>query len=241
MEVNINNNALNYRKGHKIFPHPKSSSGIRSSIDLKDNGSIVGTDILTVLPFANALYKTKIFGRTLRKALEHSASMHEKDSNGGFLQMSGVHVTYDYCKPLNQRVVDVTVRCKRCTTPHYEPLDDNKMYSVIVPLFLLLGGDGHVFHEKDFDISRTVILKLNDAEALKAYIHKLGTVYPDTEQRITIRDECHANHSSSSTNPGMHSSDTNNSRQLRSRNFIFYLFIYVVYFSLESLTLHNCG
>lgn len=157
---------------------------------------------------------TKITGRTIRKALEHSAYLYNQDSNGGFLQVSGIKVTYDFCKPKNKRVMDVQVRCSDCIVPFYEPLDDKKMYTAIVPTFLLLGGDGHVFHERNTDVTKIDILKWNDAQALTNYVRQMGTIYNGVEGRITILDNCSANRPTPPNKPGMNSANTNHNTQL---------------------------
>ena len=118
------------------------------------------------------------------KALEHSASMEAKDSNGGFLQMSGVHTTYDYNKAIGSRVISAQVRCAECKVPTYEPLNEKKYYNVIIQKFLLNGGDGHNFVEDDGPTAQR--LQKNDYEALLQYLKQREFVYPEVEERITI-------------------------------------------------------
>lgn len=143
--------------------------------------------------------------------------------------MSGVQVTYDFCRPKYSRVLDVQVRCSECYVPYYEPLDDNKMYSAIVPMFLLLGGDSHVFHEKDADITKIDILKWNDAQSLTEYVRQMGTVYTGIDGRITVLDNCNAHNATPPYKPGMNSSNTNHNTQLLSHK-IMLLLIYSIYY-----------
>ncbi|KAL7735760.1 hypothetical protein ACLKA6_020009 [Drosophila palustris] len=118
--------------------------GIRSSIDIKSDGMITQSDLLTVLPFENDIYITKISGKSIRNALEHAAAVRFKDSDGAFLQVSGLHVVYNSDMPEGSRVVSVEVRCASCTVPSYSPLSETEYYKVIVPQFLFEGGDGHI-------------------------------------------------------------------------------------------------
>lgn len=155
---------------------------MRSSIEKRSDGSILATDVLSVLPFKNDLYITKISGKTILKALEHSAAMEAKDSNGGFLQMSGVRVVYDYNKDINDRVVSAHVRCAECKVPTYEPLQLEKTYNVIVQQFLINGGDGHTFVENEVPQR----LQKNDYNALVQYLQQREFIYPEVEERITI-------------------------------------------------------
>uniref|UniRef100_A0A1B0FBT2 5'-nucleotidase n=1 Tax=Glossina morsitans morsitans TaxID=37546 RepID=A0A1B0FBT2_GLOMM len=161
-----------------------AGGGIRTSIEKRSDGSIFATDVLNVLPFNNDLLVIKITGKTVRKALEHSASMHKRDSNGGFLQMSGIHVVYDYSKEVGKRVIKARVRCADCNVPVFTDLVDSKFYNVILPKFLFNGGDGHDFVEKDALPPQR--LQLNDYEAVVQYIEKHNFVYPGVEGRIVI-------------------------------------------------------
>ncbi|ALC41075.1 NT5E-2, partial [Drosophila busckii] len=160
--------------------------GIRGSIERKSDGMITHNDLLTVLPFANDLYVTRISGRTLWQALEHAAALRFKDSDGAFLQMSGVRVVYNEHKPEGKRVVSVQVRCAACEVPAFSPLNESALYKVIVPQFLLDGGDGHVFTEaanpQSMHMQRSII------GAVQQYLQHRDFVYPGLESRITFID-----------------------------------------------------
>ncbi|ALC41076.1 veil, partial [Drosophila busckii] len=159
--------------------------GIRSSIEKNVNGSITGSDVLTVLPFENALYITRISGKTLMAALERSAAIRNADSNGGFLQFSGINVVYDYDMEEGHHVVSAMVRCAECAVPIYSPLNETSYYKVVVSEFLLNGGDGYVMKEKDEPF--TLLLKKNDQFAFAQYLEARHYVYPALEGRIVIR------------------------------------------------------
>jgi len=159
-----------------------NGGSIRNSIEKRSDGSITENDVLTVLPFNNKAYITKITGKTIRNALQHSADIRDRDSNGGFLQMSGVHVTYDFRK--GKEVAAVEVRCGECDVPAYEKLDDAKFYNVIVSEFMMEGGDQHVFTEVNG--TKAIELKLIDTEMLAQYLKDREFVYPEVEGRIVI-------------------------------------------------------
>ena len=174
--------------------------GLRSSIEKRSDGSIYATDVLSVLPFENDLYIVKITGKTILKALEHSASMEAKDSNGGFLQMSGVHTIYDYNKDIGSRVISAQVRCAECKVPTFEPLKEEKYYNVIIQKFLLNGGDGHNFVEDDGPKAQR--LQKNDYEALLQYLKQREFIYPEIEERITIITKNIGDDNNSGSNEG---------------------------------------
>ncbi|KAH8297418.1 hypothetical protein KR044_011477, partial [Drosophila immigrans] len=159
--------------------------GIRSSIDKNSNGSITGSDILTVLPFENNLYITRISGKTLKNALERSASIRNLDSNGGFLQFAGLRVEIDYDMEEGHRVVSALVRCAECNVPTYSRLNETVLYKVIVNEFILNGGDGYNLTEPVDPY--TELLVKNDQFALGQYLEARHYVYPELEGRIVIR------------------------------------------------------
>lgn len=141
---------------------------------------------MTVLPFENDLFVTTISGKTLRNALERSAAVLKKDSDGAFLQVSGVQVVYNVDMPEGSRVVSVKVRCARCTVPSYHPLNDTEKYKVIVPQFLLDGGDGHVM--VDASSPDSTRLQKTVTEAVKQYFQHHDFVYTGVEGRIVFED-----------------------------------------------------
>lgn len=49
---------------------------------------------------------------------------------------------YDLSKPVNQRVVSVSMLCTECRVPKYEPLDPEKTYTVVMSSYMVGGGDG---------------------------------------------------------------------------------------------------
>jgi 2',3'-cyclic-nucleotide 2'-phosphodiesterase (5'-nucleotidase family) len=84
----------------------------------------VGT-VYTVLPFDNLLVKLEVTGKQVVEALE----------TGWSPQISGMTVKVNLKNPLGSRVVKVLVG--------EEPIDLNKVYSVVVSSFMATGGDAY--------------------------------------------------------------------------------------------------
>lgn len=61
---------------------------------------------------------------------------------------------YDLSKPPKQRVVSLSLLCTDCRVPKYEPLDPEKIYTVVMPSYIVDGGDG-------FDMIKNELLKHN--------------------------------------------------------------------------------
>ncbi|KAI8122651.1 Apyrase [Lucilia cuprina] len=110
-------------------------------------GNLTYSHIVAMSPFENILTAFDLPGERLLEALEFGASKIDyangENSSYIFLQVSGLKVTYDFKKPMYERVVDMKVRCGNCTYPRYEPFDINSTYRIVAPNFLQDGGDGY--------------------------------------------------------------------------------------------------
>ncbi|XP_067676568.1 5'-nucleotidase-like [Haliotis asinina] len=160
-----------------------NGGGIRTPIDV---GEITMKDVLSVLPFMNDIDWIKLKGEFLLKALEHSVSRYPKSESddlfGGFLQVSGLVVTYDVSKPVGSRVVDVKVRCANCTVPRFDPLDKETLYTIALPTFTSDGGDGYTVI-RDNRIQMPPIGAL-DSDVFVNYVKKFSPLTQGVEGRI---------------------------------------------------------
>ncbi len=103
-----------------------NGGSLRASIGA---GTVTFGDVLTALPFDNTVVTVKLPGRSLRAALDYAASQNPDDLPGSFLQVSGMTYAIE-----GGRATDVRVGGA--------PLDDERVYTVAMPDFLLAGGDG---------------------------------------------------------------------------------------------------
>ncbi|XP_044230699.1 snake venom 5'-nucleotidase-like [Thunnus albacares] len=162
-----------------------NSGAIRAAINERyNNGTITMEEVLTVLPFGGTFDLVQIKGSTVKKAFEHSIHRYGSMS-GEFLQVSGIHVEYDLSRPVNERVVSVSMLCTKCRVPKYEPLDLEETYTVVMPSYIVGGGDG-------FTMIKDELLKHNtgdmDITVFSKYITDMKRVYPAVEGRITFRN-----------------------------------------------------
>ncbi|KAK2855849.1 hypothetical protein Q5P01_004584 [Channa striata] len=160
-----------------------NGGGVRASIDESNrNGSITMEDLISVLPFGGTFDLVQLNGSTLRKAFEHSVRRYGQ-STGEFLQVSGFHVEFDLSKPPGHRVLSLSILCTKCRVPRYEPVQDTKLYKVVLPSYMVDGGDG-------FSMIRDEKLKHNsgdlDITVVSNYISKKQQVYPSVEGRIKL-------------------------------------------------------
>nr|XP_046228876.1 snake venom 5'-nucleotidase-like [Scatophagus argus] len=160
-----------------------NGGGIRTSVDERSgNGSITMEDVMSILPFGGTVDLMQLNGSTLREVFEHSAKRHGQ-GKGEFLQVSGFHVEFDVSKPPGSRVRSLLILCTKCRVPHYEPVENETVYTVVVPSFLAMGGDG-------YSMIKDEALKHNsgdlDISVVSNYIMQRRQVYPSVEGRIRI-------------------------------------------------------
>uniref|UniRef100_A0A0B6ZWT7 5'-nucleotidase n=1 Tax=Arion vulgaris TaxID=1028688 RepID=A0A0B6ZWT7_9EUPU len=107
-------------------------------------GNITIEQVIYVQPFRNTIDLIEISGKTLVDMLEFSASKWNTvlgETFGGFLQVSGLQITFDIDRPIGERVVEVLVLCTKCLVPKLEFLDLNKAYKVLITSYISKGGE----------------------------------------------------------------------------------------------------
>lgn len=160
-----------------------NGGGIRTSIDERTrNGLVTMEDLISVLPFGGTFDLVQLKGSTLKKAFEHSIQRYGQGT-GEFLQVSGFRVEFDLAKPPGSRIRTLNILCSQCRVPHYEPVQDGLVYKVVLPSYLVTGGDG-------FSMIKDEMLKHNsgdlDISVIADYFTRKKRVYPSVEGRIRI-------------------------------------------------------
>ncbi|KAJ8356081.1 hypothetical protein SKAU_G00188750 [Synaphobranchus kaupii] len=171
-----------------------NSGGIRSPIDERSrNGvwalsrsgtapssSVTMEDLISVLPFGGTYDLVQLNGSTLLKVFEHSVRRYG-GGTGEFLQVSGILVKLDVSKPPGERVASLSLLCTQCRVPRYEPLVANKTYKLVLPSYLVDGGDG-------YSMIRDEKLKHDsgdlDLSVISNYMSEMKRVYAAVEGRI---------------------------------------------------------
>jgi len=142
-----------------------NGGGIRTSIN---EGDITLKDVYSVMPFQNDLCTLTVTGDNIYTAMEYSYSKYDAPF-GGFLQISGMTVTYDASKAAGSRIVSITV--------NGEEMDRSASYTLTTSDFITNGGDGHVA----FMNIPTQNIGF-DTAVLGDYIKELGTIDESTIQ-----------------------------------------------------------
>ncbi|GFY77827.1 5'-nucleotidase [Trichonephila inaurata madagascariensis] len=126
-------------------------------------------------------------GKYLRQVLE--TSMRDYDLNsidppGSFLQVSGLRLTYNVSEPVGSRLIEAYVRCADCRVPHYQPLDDEKVYWVVMSTYMTKGGDGFAIIQENAIANRNT--DELDIDIIIKYAQKRSPITTGLENRITV-------------------------------------------------------
>lgn len=154
----------------------QNGGGIRASINV---GDITVGEVLTTMPFGNALAIMELTGAELKAALEHSVRLFPAE-NGGFLQVAGLEFEFDPAQPAGSRVTTVNVKTGKVRTA----LEMERTYKVATNTFTAKGGDGFTSFGKAYEDGRVSEPGNIDYEMFIDHIQSLDNVKPTLENRI---------------------------------------------------------
>lgn len=120
----------------------------------------------------------------------------------------GFHIEYDPSKEPGNRVRSLEILCTHCRVPMYEPVQDSMDYKVVMPSYLVTGGDGFSMipeEMKKHDSGKVSFIMLFkkyssfpiplssfvlsgdlDLSVVSNYISQRQRVYPLVEGRIKV-------------------------------------------------------
>ena len=155
----------------------QNGGGMRASID---EGTVTMGEVLTVLPFQNALATFNLSGKDVVASLEHGVSKVDEDK-GQFPQVAGLKFDLDLSKPVGSRVSNVMV----AEGDSYAPIDMNKTYGVVWNDFMRNGGDGYaLFRDNATDVYD---FGPNLEQAVADYIGMKSPMTPMAGDRIMLK------------------------------------------------------
>ncbi|TWT14337.1 bifunctional UDP-sugar hydrolase/5'-nucleotidase [Planomicrobium sp. CPCC 101079] len=157
----------------------QNGGGIRASIDA---GDITVGEVLTVMPFGNALAIMELTGTELKAALEISVKDYPNEF-GGFLHVSGLKFTFDPSAPAGSRVTDIQVE----KNGKYKKFKEKDTYKVATNTFTAKGGDGYTPFAAAYADGRVSEPGNIDYEMFIDYIKTLEEVNPKMENRIVAK------------------------------------------------------
>ncbi|XP_065365254.1 apyrase isoform X1 [Calliphora vicina] len=150
-------------------------------------GVVTYGQIYSLCPFEAPLVTFDLEGIHLKAALEKSVSRinfsNNLNSTNTFLQVAGLKVVYNLNNPVNQRVLNVKVRCADCKVPSYEDLNINKVYRISTTRYVAGGGYGFSIF-KQYGQNRREYF--TDMSSILEYVNKTSPIYTGLEGRIHI-------------------------------------------------------
>jgi 5'-nucleotidase len=153
-----------------------NAGGIRGD-RVRPPGPLTRRDVLEIHPFSNSVCKVSMPGRIVLQAL-NSGVAKLPVAAGQFPQVSGLTMRIEANANVGDRVRDVLIQG--------QPLDLDKRYTVALPDFVLLGGDGY-----DMFGAQEILVRPESGKrmalALEEYISARRAVSPVVEGRIQIR------------------------------------------------------
>jgi 5'-nucleotidase len=153
----------------------QNGGGIRAGFPA---GTITYGDVLTTLPFGNAMATLTLRGGHLIEALENGLS---QPGAGRFPQVAGMRMVVDLNAPAGQRLVSAEIlRGERAGR-----LDPERAYRVVTNDFMRRGGDGYVaFRDRALEFYDTGPLL---EEVVAAFLAARSPLTPMTDGRIAAR------------------------------------------------------
>ncbi|MGE7948087.1 5'-nucleotidase C-terminal domain-containing protein [Lysinibacillus sp. NPDC093688] len=150
----------------------QNGGGIRASIDA---GDITVGEVMTVMPFGNALGIVKLKGAEIYDIAEHSVKDFPKEF-GGFLHFSGLQVEFDGKAPAGKRVKSIKLNGKE--------LDKAAYYKAATNTFTAKGGDGYDTLKKVYEDGRVSEPGTIDYEMFIEHLNTLKKVDAKVEGRV---------------------------------------------------------
>ncbi|CAH0402434.1 unnamed protein product [Chilo suppressalis] len=160
-----------------------NQGGIRAAIT---PGRVSYAELLVSLPFENKVETFDLRGDHIMEMLEYSVA-NVPYAGARMLQVSGLRSVFDGSRPVNERVINVAVRCIECDVPRYEPLQLDKYYRIVSQSFIGSGGDGFSMISNN---RRNVTDIGLDYEVVMDYFARQSPVFIDVDGRIQITDPC---------------------------------------------------
>ena len=133
-ETNLGNLVADAVRAHVNADVAIVNSGSIRGDRIHEPGPITRYDIIELQPFRNVVCSVQVSGRLLLDALNHGVSR-VPVSAGQFPQVSGMTFRINAQLPAGDRVHDLRIQG--------QPVDPNRIYTLALPDFILLGGDGY--------------------------------------------------------------------------------------------------
>lgn len=150
-------------------------------------GPILFGDILYSFPYANTLAVATMTGAQVKQLLETSVQYYNDSSvasQGEFLQVSGMRVSYAMYEKSGERVSKIIIRDTNSEQGEWSELNAGSVYRIVMPSFVARGGSRFDFMSAD-NIAHED-LSIRDEIALKSFINFTSPLTYGVDGRITF-------------------------------------------------------
>ena len=92
-----------------------------------------------------------------------------------YLLSIGLRVLYDLSRPDGQKVAGLCVRSQRNHVTYYEPIAADHVYRVVVPSFIIRGGDGYTMVKQNalkHELFGTIFLNNNIVRCCACFVFR---------------------------------------------------------------------
>jgi 2',3'-cyclic-nucleotide 2'-phosphodiesterase (5'-nucleotidase family) len=138
-------------------------------------GPLTKRDVHGLLPFTNAVMKLAVSGARLRETLEQGLAGLDREG-GGYLQLSGMRMSYDPRRPVGQRIVSIDIGGAA--------LDPARIYTLAVADYVAGGGDG-ITALRDAHVLVDAVSGPQLSDVLVDAIASRGSISPSVDGRLT--------------------------------------------------------
>ena len=152
-----------------------NGGGIRSDRVIPP-GPLTRGDLAAMSPFGNVVVTLELTGHVLREVLEQALPQRERQA-GGFLQVSGLRLTFDPARPAGARIVSLEVGGA--------PLDPERRYTAAVVDYIAAGKDGLTALTRGRVLVDTTSGPLL-ADILVRAVTSQGSIAPQLDGRIRV-------------------------------------------------------
>ncbi|XP_059478918.1 apyrase-like isoform X2 [Neocloeon triangulifer] len=161
--------------------------GIRAPMG--ESANVTFNDLITAQPFQNTIDTVELQGKDIVELMELAASpplnkIRAKDfaDGAGCFQVSGIRAKYDMSQAEGSRLVDIALKCSKCVTPEFLPVNSEEWYTVAMPSFLASGNSFPLITER----GRNRTIGRLDTDVYVDYIKTKNPIMTGIEHRITV-------------------------------------------------------
>jgi len=139
-------------------------------------GPVTVENAYTLLPFANTLVELHMRGAEIHRTLEEAVdyALRPEGSSGAYPYAAGLRWSVDLSQATGQRISGMEFKGREAA--QWEPLDENRLYTVVTNSYIAQGKDGYESLQQIRADGRVLDTYLDYAQAFVDYVRQSGTL-----------------------------------------------------------------